>query len=79
MQKVLAQDIQLRMNYVRKPDGEKRGKGNSRAGVGTKKTFPSAPFSAPPLSQDRPAYERHMKRLALECKKNKDQEVCIIM
>ncbi len=80
MQKVLAQDIQLRMNYVRKPDGEKRGYGKSRAGVGTKIIFPSAPSSTPPLSEDRPAFERHVKRLTLECKKrhNCDQEVISI-
>ncbi len=68
------------MNYVRKPDREKRGNGKTRAGVGTKIVFPSAPSMTPHLSEDRPAFERHIKRLTLECNKrhNSNQEVIAI-
>ena len=68
-QKVLAQDLQLRMQYIRKPDGEKRGKGKSRVGVMTNKVFPRSPITAPPLAEDRPGFERHMKALSVECKR----------
>lgn len=53
------------MAYIRKPDGEKRGKGNSRKGtIGPQKSFPIFPTSISTIVDDRPAVERHIQKLA---------------
>ena len=61
MQGHLAEDLKLRMAYIRKPDGAKRGKGSSKKEtIGPdNKTFPQFPSSTVPIVDDRAAYERH--------------------
>ena len=64
----IAQALRMRLDYIRKPDGQKRGKGNSRKGTTQKKTFPVFPASKATPIDDRAAHERHVKKLAQEFK-----------
>lgn len=57
------------MGYIRKPDGEKRGSGNTRKGtIGGKKTFPAFPTSKATPAEDRPAHDRHMRQIVQQYK-----------
>ena len=63
------------MSYLRKPDGEKRGKCRSTEEAATQKLkqqhhlMPASPsFSPLEQGEDKASYERHMRNLQQECK-----------
>ena len=45
------------------------GEGKVSSGGHEQEGFPSKPVTVPPLAEDRPGFERHMKALSTECKK----------
>jgi hypothetical protein len=59
-----------RMAYLRKPDGEKRGKGKATPTPSkpAPPLMPSSPVVLEPPGEDRASHERHLKCLKRECK-----------
>jgi len=58
------------MAYLRKPDGQKRGKAQMHVTSSTpvQPLMPTSPVVTVPLSEDRASHERHLKCLKRESK-----------
>ena len=77
MQAHLAEALRVKMDYVRKPEGAKRGNGAKRpekAKENFKKFSPTFPASPGSPIEDRPAHERHLKKLKQECKHSRPNQ-----
>ena len=71
MQGYLVEALKERMAYLRKPDGQKRGKENSIHTPPSKSACPKMPASPCVVlvnSEDRAAHDRHVKALQRECR-----------
>lgn len=73
--------LKERMAYLRKPDGQKRGKPRITLTPPTpvRPLMPSSPVVLVSPGEDRPSHERHLKLLKRECKNvhpNKQVTTC---
>jgi len=73
----LARELRLRMEYLRKPEGQKRGKGlKTKPGILNKKVYPSCGSPISMVIDDQHAINRHLEKLAALYKHGRpDKEV----
>ena len=67
----LSEALKSRLDYLRKPSGNKRGKGKSRKGISSTKTFPNYPATTATTTDDRPAHDRHVKQIIVQYKRSR--------